>query len=253
MSIEEVLVERRPLEDLRQGGRLLGTQHLDLEVVDTDYVAGHLRSLLVFSPDLFGFEYLPGQDLMVELSDGDRTVHRRYTIRRGHPGAGMVELEIDLHTGCGVAAQWAAGVEGGSHFRAIGPKGTITIQPEALSHLFVADDSAMPAAFAMLEALPRDTSATAVLVTPRGPTSRPGPNSQAKTRLLWMHEADVPDVIAGWPLKPGTAAYVNGERSLVLRTVDLLLDAGLNRYQLAAKAYWRRDQPNAPHGEPLPN
>jgi NADPH-dependent ferric siderophore reductase len=49
------------------------------------------------------------------------------------------------------------------------------------------------------------------------------------------------------------AAYVNGERQLVLRTVDLLVSAGVGRDAVASKAYWRDDQPNAANGEPVRN
>ena len=48
----------------------------------------------------------------------------------------------------------------------------------------------------------------------------------------------------------GTAAYLFGERDLVRTAEELLVTGGLDRDAVASKAYWRRDQPNADHGEP---
>ena len=48
----------------------------------------------------------------------------------------------------------------------------------------------------------------------------------------------------------GTAAYLFGERHLVRTTEELLVAGGLDRDAEAFKPYWRRDQPNASHGEP---
>jgi NADPH-dependent ferric siderophore reductase len=51
----------------------------------------------------------------------------------------------------------------------------------------------------------------------------------------------------------GTAAYLFGERQLVRTAEELLIAGGLERDAIASKAYWRRDQPNASHGEPSYN
>jgi NADPH-dependent ferric siderophore reductase len=48
----------------------------------------------------------------------------------------------------------------------------------------------------------------------------------------------------------GTAAYIFGERHLVRTAEELLVAGGVDRDAMASKAYWRRDQPNACHGEP---
>jgi len=48
----------------------------------------------------------------------------------------------------------------------------------------------------------------------------------------------------------GTAAYLFGERHLLRTAEELLIAGGLDRDDMASKAYWRRDQPNASHGEP---
>jgi NADPH-dependent ferric siderophore reductase len=250
MSTQGIIPTRRPVPDTLFGGRLRGSYLLDLEVVDVRDLAPHVRSVTVASSDLVGFEHAPGQDLMIEFPAGAGSVRRRYTIRHADSAAGVAELEFELHDGIGPATLWAAPAEPGDRLKAIGSRGGIGLRPEATSHVFVADDSAMSAAFAMLEALPPHASATVVLVTPHGPLSRPGHNSVADIRQLWVTEAQLPEVITGLDLEPPVASYVNGERHLVLHAVELLRSAGLDQAAIASKAYWRRDQPNAAHGEP---
>ena len=241
---------RRPVPDDMFGGRLKGSYLLDLEVVGVDEVAPHVRLITMASSDLVGFEYTPGQDLLFEFPDGDRTLRRRYTIRRSDPAAGIADFEIEIHDGRGPATRWAAKAELGEHLEAIGPRGGISLRPTATSHLFVVDDSAMPAAFALLEALPADTPATALLVTSHGAKSRPAPAGAPATSLVWLDQAEMLEMLSDLHPAAGTAAYLFGERHLVRTAEELLIAGGLDRDAMASKAYWRRDQPNASHGEP---
>jgi NADPH-dependent ferric siderophore reductase len=232
------------------GGRLSGSYLLDLEVVAVEEVAPQVRLITMASSDLVGFEYAPGQDLLFEFPDGDRALRRRYTIRRLDSAEGIANFEIEIHDGRGPATRWAAKAELGEHLEAIGPRGGITLRPTATSHLFVVDDSAMPAAFVMLEALPADTPATALLVTSLGAKSRPAPASGPATSLVWLNRGETPEMLSDLHPATGTAAYLFGERHLVRTAEELLVASGLDRDAVASKAYWRRDQPNASHGEP---
>src|ERR1700724_1861833 len=156
---------RRPVPDHMFGGRLKGSYLLDLEVVAVEDVASHVRLITMASSDLVGLEYTPGQDLLFEFPDGDRALRRRYTIRRSDPAEGTADFEIEIHDGRGPATRWAATADPGERLEAIGPRGGISLRPTATSHLFIVDDSAMPAAFVLLEALAVETPATALLVT----------------------------------------------------------------------------------------
>ena len=241
---------RRPVSDHMFGGRLKGSYLLDLEVVGVDEVAPHVRLITMASSDLVGFEYAPGQDLLFEFPDADRALRRRYTIRRSDPAAGIADFEIEIHDGRGPATRWAAKTDLGEHLEAIGPRGGISLRPTATSHLFVVDDSAMPAAFALLEALPPGTPATALLVTSHGARSRPGPTGAPATSLVWLDRAGMVEMLSELHPAAGTAAYLLGERHLVRTAEELLVRGGLDRDAVASKAYWRRDQANASHGEP---
>jgi hypothetical protein len=124
------------------------------------------------------------------------------------------------------------------------------MRPTATSHLLIVDDSAMPAAFVMLEALPADTPCTALLVTSHGTKSRPAPASAPATCLVWLDQPGMLEMLSDLHPATGTAAYLFGERHLVRTAEELLVAGGLDRDNMASKAYWRRDQPNASHSEP---
>jgi NADPH-dependent ferric siderophore reductase len=250
MSTEGLIPTRRPVPDTLFGGRLRGAYLLDLEVIDIRDLAPHVRSITVASTDLIDFEYAPGQDLLIEFPRGGSTVRRRYTIRRSGPAGGTAEFEFELHDGVGAATLWAAQAKPGDRLEAIGPRGGIGLRTAATHHLFVVDDSAMPAAFAMLDALPLGTSATALLVTAHGAESRPVPASASKTTMKWIDRSEMAEGVAGLVPRPGTAAYVFGERQLVRTAEEVLAALGVPRDAISSKAYWRQDQPNASHGEP---
>lgn len=251
MPQEGLIATRRPVPDTLFGGRLAGAYLLDLEVAHISDPVPHVRVLTVRSSDLVGFEYEPGQDLMIEFPSEGRSVRRRYTIRRVDPVGGTADLEFELHPGNGVAARWAARANIGDRLEAIGPRGSMVLREEARSHVFVADDSAMPAAFAMLEALPAHVPATAFFVTEHGPRSRPGPTG-VEARQVWTSGTELAAAVAdGNLLTHGpVGAYVIGERRLVRLATELLVATGIDPSAIATKAYWRSDQPNAAHGEP---
>ena len=250
MSERRPVSTRRPVPDDMFGGRLKGSYLLDLEVVGVEEVAPHVRLITMASSDLVGFEYAPGQDLLFEFADGERALRRPYTIRRSDPAEGTADFEIEIHEGRGPGTLWAAKAELGEHLEAIGPRGAISLRPTATSHLFVVDDSAMPAAFVLLEALPADTPATALLVTSHGAKSRPTSAGAPATSLVWLDRAEMLDMLSDLRPAAGTAAYLFGERHLIHTAEELLVTGGLDRDAVASKAYWRRDQPNASHGEP---
>jgi hypothetical protein len=86
--------------------------------------------------------------------------------------------------------------------------------------------------------LKEDGGALSGLVAPRG------------ADVIWTTPADLAGRLGTVALTDGTAAYLNGERSLLRAARDLLVGRGVPAERIAVKPYWRRDQPNAGHGEP---
>jgi NADPH-dependent ferric siderophore reductase len=239
-------------------GPLAGTTRLDLEVVDSARLTPHMQRLRLTAPQLDGFGYRPGQDVMLLVAaDGNRPVRRRYTIRQLDPGARLLTLDIVLH-GDGPGERWVRSARPGDKIGGIGPRGKITTSATADWHLFIGDDSALSAVFAMTEALPPGGLATLVLEIP-GADDEQDPAAAATTRISWLHRLGAP---AGDPaalvaeaaeveLPPGRGhAYLFGEATVVSRLREVMAERGLAPDQLSPKAYWGRGRANASHGEP---
>jgi NADPH-dependent ferric siderophore reductase len=239
-------------------GSLAGTRKLHFEVAATEQVSPHMQRLELTAPELDGFAYLPGQDVMLLVAaEGTRPVRRRYTIRRLDPGRRMLTLDVVLH-GDGPGERWVWSARPGDRIEGIGPRGKISPSPEADWHLFMGDESAMPAIIAMAESLPGDSEATIVLEIP-DPEDEQEVAAAARTRLSWLHrlggQAGEPTALAAEAaeveLPPGSGhAYLLGEAKVVLRLREILTSRGLAEDQMSPKAYWGRGRSNAGHGEP---
>ncbi len=239
-------------------GPLASTTRLDLQVVESARLTPHMQRLSLTAPQLEGFGYLPGQDVMLLVAaEGNRPVRRRYTIRHLDPDARLLTLDIVLH-GDGPGERWVRSARPGDRIEGIGPRGKITASATADWHLFIGDESALPAAFVMTEALPPGSSATLVLEIPEESDEQDLP-AAASTRISWLHRlgppAGDPAALAGEAaeveLLPGRGhAYLFGEATVVFRLREILAERGLGQDQMSPKAYWGRGRANASHGEP---
>jgi NADPH-dependent ferric siderophore reductase len=239
-------------------GPLATTTRLDLEVVDSARLTPHMQRLRLTAPQLDGFGYLPGQDVMLLVAaEGNRPVRRRYTIRYLDPAARLLTLDIVLH-GDGPGERWVRSAQPGDRIEGIGPRGKITTSATADWHLFIADESALPATFVMTEALPPDSTAALIVEVPEADDEQDLP-AAVTTRISWLHRLGGP---AGDPaalaaeaaeveLPPGRGhAYLLGEAKVVSRLREILTERGLSEDQISPKAYWGRGRANAGHGEP---
>ena len=251
---------RVKLEDpfAQLSGNLAGTRRLSLELVSAEPLTPHMQRLELTAPELEGFAYEPGQDVMLLVAaDGNRPVRRRYTIRRLDLARRMLTLDVVLH-GDGPGERWVRAARPGDRIEGIGPRGKITTAAAADWHLFMGDESALPAIFAMTESLPGDSVATVVIEVP-GPEDEQDLVAPARTRLTWLHrlsgQAGDPAALAAEAaeveLLPGSGqAYLLGEARAVLALREILARRGLPQDQMSPKAYWGRGRANAGHGEP---
>lgn len=239
-------------------GSLAGTRKLWFEVAESQRLTPSVQRIVLTAPELDGFSYAPGQDIMLLVgAEGTRPVRRRYTIRSLDRTSRALTLNVVLH-GEGPGERWITGASPGDRIEGIGPRGKITTRPAADWHLFMGDESAMPAIFAMTEALPGDAVATLVLEVPTAADEQEL-LAPARTRVSWLHRLGGP---AGDPqlLAPEAAevelpvgdghAYLLGEATVVSTLRGMLADRGLRQDQMSPKAYWGRGRANAGHGEP---
>ncbi len=239
-------------------GPLAGTTRLAFEVVSSSRLTPHMQRLTLTAPQLDGFTCLPGQDVMLLVAaDGNRPVRRRYTIRELDAARRLLTLDVVLH-GDGPGERWIRSAAPGDRIEGIGPRGKITTSAAADWHLFMADESALPAAFAMTEALPPGSMATLIIEIPEEDDEQ-DLSSAAATRISWLHRlgapAGDPVLLAAeaeeveFPVGRGHA-YLFGEAKVVSRLREILADRGLGEDQVSPKAYWGRGRANAGHGEP---
>jgi NADPH-dependent ferric siderophore reductase len=239
-------------------GSLAGTRKLHFEVATTEQVSPHMQRLELAADELDGFGYLPGQDVMLLVAaEGTKPVRRRYTIRRLDPDRRALTLDIVLH-GDGPGERWVRSARPRDRIEGIGPRGKISPSPEADWHLFMGDESAMPAILVMTESLPGNSEATIVLEIP-DPEDEQEVAASARTRVSWLHRlggragdpAPLSAEAAEVELPPGSGhAYLLGEAKVVLRLREILASRGLAEDQMSPKAYWGRGRANAGHGEP---
>jgi len=110
----------------RLSGPLASTIRLDFRVAESSRLTPHMQRLRLTAPELDGFGYLPGQDVMLLVAaEGTRPVRRRYTIRELDAAARLLTLDIVLH-GDGPGERWVRSAQPGDRIEGIGPRGKIT-------------------------------------------------------------------------------------------------------------------------------
>ncbi|MCU1501677.1 MAG: NADPH-dependent ferric siderophore reductase [Ilumatobacteraceae bacterium] len=247
---------RPPLDDSVALAERLGAGCYDFEVVQVVELTPSLRRVVLTADALGGFAHEAGQDLMITVDPTPGSVvRRRYTIRAHDRDLATLALHIVVH-GNGPGSRWAADAAPGSRIEGIGPRGKVTLAADADWHLFVGDETFVPAAYAMLEAIPDAGRAIAVFQVASSVDERPLTPAITATvdGPTWVHRggaATVRSVLDALQLPPGTGrAYVGGESRLVRDVRETLIERGLDAEHVAAKAYWRADVANARHGEP---
>ena len=144
-----------------------------------------MHRLQLTAPELAGLHYLPGQDMMLLVGvEGNRPVRRRYTIRDLDTARQSVTLDVVRH-GDGPGEQWVSAAQPGDTIEGIAPRGKITTSPDADWHLFIGDESALPAIFVMAESLPAERQAVILLEIPEAADEQPLA-AKAGVSLRWL-------------------------------------------------------------------
>jgi NADPH-dependent ferric siderophore reductase len=245
----------------RPGGPLADAALWHLEVIEAGTLSPSFCRVVLTAAGIEGLQYAPGQDLMLRVPLGDeKVVNRRYTIRKFDPVERRAVIDVSLH-GAGPGTDWISAARVGDRIDAIGPRGKITLRPDADWHLFVVDETGLPGTLAMIEALPAGSTATAILEVDT-PADEQEPDARERERLdiRWLHRSgqSVPgdptpvlEAAASVDLPAGAGhVYVAAEAGVVRGVTRILTERGLRPDQISGKAYWRRGLPNAEHGEP---
>jgi NADPH-dependent ferric siderophore reductase len=175
-------------------------------------------------------------------------VVRTYTALFPDVDAGTLAIDFVVHGDEGVAGPWARSAAPGDVLLANGPGGAYRPDPDADWHLFVGDESAVPAITAALAALPEDAIARVVVLVD-SPADEPDLPVPAKGELVFVHRSaggGDDRLLAAvraldWP--SGRAhVFAHGEAQEIMHQVRPYLfdERGLDRSQVSVSGYWRR-------------
>lgn len=184
---------------------------------------------------------------------------RTYTPR--HFDVARRELSVDflLH-GTGLASEWAARAQVGERLHIGGPGGGTDIDPALRAAVLLVDETAMPAAGMILDALPADCHVTLVCEVENAGEQR-ALSTRAADHTQWLHRADTKAApgslllqAAREVLVPEGAQWWVACESGAMRTIkaNLLEVRGLDRSRLISRGYWQLGETNHPdhdHGE----
>ncbi|MFF2021017.1 siderophore-interacting protein [Streptomyces sp. NPDC058171] len=196
------------------------------------------------------------------LPETERAVMRTYTVRaqrRTPDGGTEIDIDLALHgagadaqgpSTAGPAARWAARAVPGDRVLLYGPavedNRAVKFRPPHGTDLVVlwADETALPAAGAILESLPPGVRARAWLEV-RHPDDRQALATDAE--ITWLVAAEgAPDGLtairsAVWPGARAPYAWIAGEAGAVKQLRRHLVgERGLDRRSVTFTGYWRR-------------
>ncbi|MEU2431270.1 siderophore-interacting protein [Streptomyces sp. NPDC007861] len=188
------------------------------------------------------------------LPDDVRAVMRSYTVREQRPDAGAhgeVDIDFAVHTDGGPACRWAQKAACGDRVTVLGPAVAdntavrFRLPGDADSVLLWADETALPAASAILESLPTGIRAQVWLEVPHT-EDRLEPQTAADATVTWLVRAEgapsaVDAVRAAGFAGAAPYAWIAGESGSVkaLRR-HLVNERGLDRRRVTFVGYWRR-------------
>ncbi len=215
-------------------------QH-EVTVVGVRELTPKMRRVTVHAPTLTTLPLLPAQDVGLMLTDAhDRPVRPRYTLRNVDRDAGTVDLDAILH-GHGPGARWFAEAVAGTRVTVVGPRGKMAVT-RADWHLFLGDESALPAFAELSAALPAGARTVAVVEVDGAEDELELPGD-----VHWVHRGAVApgghrllaDALAAVELPPGAGqAFLLGESRAVVALRPLLHERGLVGPQVTLKGYW---------------
>ena len=157
----------------------------NLTVVGRAQVTPRMLRVSFAAPALAAEPWRPGQDLVLSMPQTDGSMARRhYTIRDIDPATGEVDVDFVLH-GDSPAGRWARTAERSFAIEAQGPRGRTMLAADVEHHLFLGDETCIPAIFAMAENMPAGARATA-LIEIAGPEETQSLSTQADVRIEWI-------------------------------------------------------------------
>ncbi|MEA5454190.1 siderophore-interacting protein [Sinomonas sp. JGH33] len=244
---------------------------LDLVVARTEWLTPHLVRVVAGGPGFDAFADNGFTDKYVKISfptalpdgvwsDGpvdvaaiketlpreQWPVTRTYTVRSFDVDARELSIDFVVHGDEGIAGPWAASAKPGDRLVCAGPGGAYSPNPDADWHLFAADESAIPAVAAALEALPDDAKGIAFIEVGSGADTL-DLTAPTGVELRWLSREGeragetlvLAEAVAAAEWLPGTpSVFAHGERGAMKELRAVFKERGLARDHLSLSGYW---------------
>lgn len=184
--------------------------------------------------------------LREQLAPDQLPVRRTYTVRRLDPDVQELTIDFVTHGDEGVAGPWARAAQPGDLIALSGAGGAYSPDPTAEWHLFVGDDTAVPAISSAVEALAADAVGV-VLLEVDGPADEVPVATPAGVSLRWLHRAGatpgatslLPAAVQelDWPTGR-VQVFAHGERGAMKALRAVFADRAVPRADLSLSGYW---------------
>jgi NADPH-dependent ferric siderophore reductase len=220
-------------------------------VIRSERLTPHLMRVVLGGAGLADLPVGECTDHYVKLQfpEGDRAVQRAYTVRSYDAGNHELTIDFVVHGDEGIAGPWAVAARPGDEIGMVGPGGGYAPADDVDWHLFVGDESALPAIAASLERVP--TGRRVVVYAEVEDAGEELPLSSPGTlEVNWVHRAasnlgpgeELVDRVTTASLPRGDFdAFVHGEAGFVREVRRHLRgERGLEPTRLSASGYWRR-------------
>ncbi|NUU21865.1 MAG: siderophore-interacting protein, partial [Streptomycetaceae bacterium] len=173
-------------------------------------------------------EPLDMQAVRADLPREQWPATRTYTVREINAPARELSIDFVYHGDEGLAGPWAANARPGDRLLLLGPGGAYAPGADADWHLFVGDESALPAIGASLARVPEGVPVRA-LIEVASPEEEQEFTTPGDARITWLHRANgspgLPDALRALEFPPGRVqAFVHGEADTVKAMRRHLLD-----------------------------
>ena len=220
-------------------------------VLRNESLTPHLVRVVLGGPGLADLPVGDCTDHYVKLQfpDGDRTVQRAYTVRSYDAASHELTIDFVVHGDEGIAGPWALAARPGDKIGLVGPGGGYAPAADVDWHLYVGDESALPAIAASLERVSPGRRAV-VMVEVEDAADELPLSSPATLEVRWVHRAssalgpgeELVDLVTTATLPRGDFdAFVHGEAGFVREVRRHLRgERGLPPARLSASGYWRR-------------
>lgn len=207
---------------------------------------------IVFTVDQFDYPGFADSYLKILFDEDGPLQHvpeqrptlRTYTVRRYDASAREVTVDFIVHGSEGLAGPWAARCEPGEQILARGPRGKWSPPADADFHLFVGDESAMPAIGASLEQLDEHARGLVIIETEHGSHQLEAP---AGVEVRWAprdgepyDEQRLARLVAAlpWATFGDVSVFAHGERGAMKALRAVFKERDLPATRLSISGYW---------------